>query len=153
MRNQNFIYKILSEAELEKISVEIKKQELRTSGEIKVSIKKGRGFFEKKKSIRDLAIREFHRLGMANTRARSGILFYLLLQDREFYILPDTGISDKIPQTFWDGLARETEKYFHDKNFFEGIIYVIQKCGNILTEHFPRKTDDTNEISDIIEIT
>ncbi len=152
MINKHFIYKILSEVELEKISEEIKRQELRTSGELKVSIKKGRNFFEKKKSIRELAIREFHRLGMANTRDRSGILFFLLLKDREFYILPDIGISEKLPQSFWDELANETEKSFREKEFFEGIVKVLKKCGDVLAEHFPRKPGDIDELSNIVEL-
>ncbi len=152
MINKNFIHKILSEVELEKISEEISSQEKRTSGELKVSIKQGRNFFERKKNIRELAIREFHRLGMTNTRDRSGILFFLLLNDREFYILPDVGISEKIPQSFWDELAREAENSFREKNFFEGIINVIRKCGNVLAELFPRKQDDFDELSNKVEI-
>lgn len=152
MISRNFIHQILSDVELEKISEEIKAQERKTSGELKVSIKKGRGFFEKKKSVRELAIREFHRLGMTNTRDRSGILFFLLLKDREFYILPDEGITKKIPQEFWDELARTTEKYFREKNFFEGIIEVIRKCGNVLSENFPPRQDDIDELSDKVEI-
>lgn len=152
MIRKNFIHQILSDVELEKISEEIKAQELKTSGELKVSIKKGRGFFEKKKSVRELAIREFHRLGMTNTRDRSGILFFLLLKDREFYILPDEGITKKIPQQFWDELARTTEKYFREKNFFEGIVEVIRKCGNVLSENFPPRQDDIDELSDKVEI-
>jgi uncharacterized membrane protein len=152
MINKHFIHKILSEVELEKISEEIKRQELRTSGELKVSIKKGRNFFEKKKSIRELAIREFHRLGMANTRDRSGILFFLLLKDREFYILPDIGISEKLPQSFWDELANETEKSFREKEFFEGIVKVLKKCGDVLAEHFPRKPGDIDEFSNKVEL-
>lgn len=152
MISKNFIHKILSEVELEKISEEIKSQELRTSGELKVSIKKGRSLFDKRKSIRELAIREFHRLGMTNTRDRSGILFFLLLNDREFYILPDIGISEKIPQTFWDELAKEAENSFREKNFFEGILKVLRKCGDVLAEHFPRKSDDMDELSNKVEI-
>lgn len=152
MISKNFIHKILSEVELEKISEEIKSQELRTSGELKVSIKKGRSLFDKRKSIRELAVREFHRLGMTNTRDRSGILFFLLLNDREFYILPDVGISEKIPQTFWDELAKEAENSFREKNFFEGILKVLRKCGDVLAEHFPRKSDDIDELSNKVEI-
>ncbi|MEJ5304503.1 MAG: TPM domain-containing protein [Ignavibacteria bacterium] len=152
MISKNFIHKILSEVELEKIAEEIKSQELRTSGELKVSIKKGRSLFDKRKSIRELAIREFHRLGMTNTRDRSGILFFLLLNDREFYILPDIGISEKIPQTFWDELAKEAENSFREKNFFEGILKVLRKCGDVLAEHFPRKSDDMDELSNKVEI-
>lgn len=152
MINKNFIHKILSEAELEKISEEISKQEQRTSGELKVSIKKGRNFFERKKDIRELAIREFHRLGMTNTRDRSGILFFLILNDREFYILPDVGISEKLPQSFWDELAKEAQNSFREKNFFEGILKVIKKCGDVLADKFPRKPDDVDELSNTIEI-
>lgn len=152
MISKNFIYSILSDVELEKISEEIKLQELKTSGELKVSIKKSRGFFDKKKSIRELAIREFHRLGLSNTIDRSGILFFLLLKDREFYILPDEGITKKLPQNFWDDLARSTEKYFREKNFFEGIIQIIRKCGEVLSEHFPRKINDIDELSNKVEI-
>lgn len=152
MISKHFIYKILSEVELEKISEEIKKQEKKTSGELKVSIKKSRGFFEKKKSIRELAIREFHRLGMTNTRGRSGILFFLLLKDREFYILPDSGITEKLPQNFWDEIAKTVEIYFRDKNFYEGIVFVVRKCGEILSQYFPVKPDDKDELSNEIEI-
>lgn len=152
MINKNFIHQILSEIELEKISEEIKTQEEKTSGELKVSIKKGRNFFHRKKPIRELAIREFHRLRMMNTRDRSGILFFLLLKDREFYILPDIGITEKLPQSFWDELAKSTEEYFRNKNFYEGIIYVIRKCGEVLSQHFPRKVDDIDELSNKVEI-
>ncbi|MGB9664515.1 MAG: TPM domain-containing protein [Ignavibacteria bacterium] len=152
MINKHFIHKILSEVELEKISEEIKRQEQKTSGELKVSIKKGRGFFEKKKSVRELAIREFQRLGMINTRDRSGILFFLLLKDREFYILPDIGISEKIQQSYWDEIAKEAENSFREKNFFEGIIKVLRKCGDALAKHYPRKPDDIDEISNKVEI-
>lgn len=152
MITKNFIHQILSDVELEKISEEIKAQETKTSGELKVSIKKGRNFFEKKKPIRELAIREFHRLGMMNTRDRSGILFFLLLKDREFYILPDEGITNKLPQNFWDELAKSTEEFFRNKNFYDGIVYVIRKCGQVLSEHFPRKPDDVDELSNKVEI-
>ncbi|MCX8056100.1 MAG: TPM domain-containing protein [Ignavibacteria bacterium] len=152
MIKKNFIHQILSEVELEKISDEIKAQEKRTSGELKVSIKKGRNFFERKKSIREIAIREFHRLGMINTKDRSGILFLLLLKDREFYILPDVGITEKLPQDFWNELAKLTEEYFRNKDFFGGIIHVIRKCGDVLSEHFPRKSDDVDELSNKVEI-
>lgn len=152
MIKRNFIHKILSEVELEKISEEIRIQEQKTSGELKVSIKKGKGFFEKKKSVRDLAIKEFYRLGINNTRDKSGILFFLLLNEKEFYILPDIGITEKLPQSFWDELAKSVEEYFRNKSFFEGIVYVIRKCGEVLSEHFPKKEDDVDELSNKVEI-
>lgn len=152
MANSKFIEKILSKEELEKIAIEIGNQEKTTSGEIRVSIKKQRSFFEKKKSLRDIAIKEFNRLKMFRTRDRNGILLLLLLKERQFYILPDYGISNVLPQSFWDNIARETEDFFRKEKFFDGIINMVQKCGKILSEHFPIKPDDTNELDNKVEI-
>lgn len=152
MFKRNFINEILSNVELEKISEEIKKQELKTSGELRVAIKEKRGFFDRKKSIRELAIKEFYRLGMDRTRERSGILFFILLKEKQFYILPDEGITKKLTQDFWDGLALEVQKFFKEKNFYEGIIFILRECGKVLEKHFPRKPDDINELSDSVAI-
>lgn len=152
MFKRNFINEILSNVELEKISEVIKQQELKTSGELRVAIKEKRNLFERKKSIRELAIKEFYRLGMDRTRERSGILFFILLKEKQFYILPDEGITKKLTQDFWDGLALEVQKFFKEKNFYEGIILVLRECGKVLEKHFPRKPDDINELSDSVAI-
>lgn len=152
MFKRNFINEILSNVELEKISEEIKQQELKTSGELRVAIKEKRNLFEQKKSIRELAIKEFYRLGMNRTRERSGILFFILLKEKQFYILPDEGITKKLTQDFWDGLALEVQKFFKEKNFYEGIIFILRECGKVLEKYFPRKPDDINELSDSVII-
>ncbi len=147
-----FIHEILSTVEMEKIAEEIKLLEERTAGEIRVSIKRKRKLFEKKASLRDLAIKEFFRLKMNNTSDRSGILLFLILSEKQFYILPDEGITKILNQSFWDELAVSTEKFFRDKNFLSGIINVIKECGTVLSQHFPRKSDDVNELDNRIEI-
>jgi len=148
----HFIHEILSAVEMEKIAEEIKLQEEKTAGEIRISIKRKKKLFEKKASLRDLAIKEFFRLKMNNTRDRSGILLFLILKDKQFYILPDEGITKVLDQNFWNELSNVTEKYFRNKNFFDGIIHVIRECGKVLSQHFPRKPDDVNELEDRIEI-
>ncbi len=152
MANKDFIYSILSSVELEKIVNVIQEIESKTSGEVRVSIKYKRNFFERKRNIRELAIKEFFKLGMNNTRDRCGILFFILLKDHEFYILPDEGITSKLNQEFWNNLARSLENYFQNKNFFEGIIFILHECGKVLAEYFPRKIDDENELSNTVEI-
>jgi len=148
----HFIHEILSAVEMEKIAEEIKLQEEKTAGEIRVSIKQKRKMFEKKSSLRNLAIKEFFRMKINNTLDRSGILLFLILKDKQFYILPDEGITKVLDQNFWNELSNVTEKYFRNKNFFDGIIHVIRECGKVLSQHFPRKPDDVNELEDRIEI-
>jgi len=108
--------------------------------------------FEKKSSLRNLAIKEIFRFKMSNTRNRSGILLFLILKDKQFYILPDEGITKVLDQNFWNELSNVTEKYFRNKNFYDGIIHVIRECGKVLSQHFPRKPDDVNELDDRVEV-
>lgn len=149
---QNFIHEILSAVEMEKIAEEIKLQEEKTAGELRVSIKYKRKLLEKKLSLRDLAVKEFFRLKMNRTKDQSGILFFLLLKEKQFYILPDSGITKLIEQSQWNNIAKKTEEYFRNGNFFEGIIHVIGECGELLSRHFPRKIDDVDEISNQVAI-
>ncbi|MCX8010709.1 MAG: TPM domain-containing protein [Ignavibacteria bacterium] len=149
---KNFIHKILSKEELDKISDKIKEAEKLTSGEIRVSIKNKRGLFNKSKSIRDLAVKEFFRLRINKTKQKNGILLFLLLSERQFYILPDEGISLYIEQTVWDSLAEETERYFKENQFCSGIVNVIEKCGKMLSQYFPIQIDDKNELSNKVEV-
>ena len=106
----------------------------------------------KKKSIHQLAVEEFHKLKMNNTRDKTGVLFFLLLEDKQFFILGDQGIHEKIGDLDWAKLRDEIQKHFQDGNFPAGIIWGIERAGKILTEHFPIKDDDTDELSNEVVI-
>jgi uncharacterized membrane protein len=118
-----------------------------TAGEIRVAIKEKVPFTKKKKSIRDLAADEFYNLGMANTRDKTGILIYILLSQRKFYILADSGINEKVEQITWDTIRDEMVSEFKLGHYLEGITTTLEKVGQILGKYFPIKADDTNELS------
>ena len=141
------IYKFLNDDELLRISNKIKVEEKKTAGEICVSIKEQRSFLQKKKSVEDLAREEFFKLGIDKTRDKTGIIIFLLLEARQFYILADEGINKKVPEKTWDAIKNEMQEYFIEGRFSMGIIHGVDRVGKILSEHFPIKPDDTNEIS------
>ena len=91
--NEKLIYHFFSDDDFLRISNKIKDSEKITSGEIRVSVRQNKNFTNKKKDIRKLAEEEFFKLNMHNTRDKPGILLYLLLTDRQFYILADEGIN------------------------------------------------------------
>jgi uncharacterized membrane protein len=142
------IYKFLNDDELLRISNKIKEEEKKTAGEICVSIKEHRSFLQKKKSLRILTEEEFLKLGIDKTRDKTGIIIFILLEAREFYILADEGINKKVAEKTWDKIKDEMQEHFIQGKFSEGIIYGVERVGKILSEHFPIKPDDTNEISD-----
>ncbi len=143
----SLIYKFLNDDELLRISNKIKAEEKITAGEICVSIKECRSLIQKNKPVRKLAEEEFFKLGIDKTRDKTGIIIFFLLEAREFYILADEGINKKVPEKTWDKIKDEMQSHFMEGNFSQGIIHGVERVGKILSEHFPIKSDDTNEIS------
>ncbi len=143
----SLFYEFLNDDELLRISHTIREMEKHTSGEIVVSIKERRGFFQKGVSAKRFAQKEFKRLGMKKTRDKTGILLFILLESREFYVLADDGIHSIVGDSAWEGIKETLLQYFTTGQFCNGIIAAVRDMGKILSPHFPIKPDDTNEIS------
>ncbi|MGE5437242.1 MAG: TPM domain-containing protein [Syntrophothermus sp.] len=147
---EKLIHKYFDDDELLRISNTIKKYEMQTSGEIAVSVKEHSSISEKKKSIEELAKQEFVKLGIHNTKDKTGILIFILLDKKQFHILADSGINEKVQQDTWDKIKDIIESKFREGSYAEGLIYGVEEVGKILAEHFPIKPDDVNELSNII---
>jgi uncharacterized membrane protein len=149
---ERLIYNYFSDDDFLRISNKIKESEKTTSGEIRVAVKDHKHLVDRKKSIRQLAEKEFYKLNMQATRDKTGILLYMLLKERQFYILADKGIHEKVSEETWLKIRDNIQERFKDGHFSEGILWGIEHVGKILTEHFPIKSDDTNEISNQVAI-
>ncbi len=143
-------YKFMDDDALLQLSQRIKEKEKSTSGEIVVSIKCKRDLLTRKSLLRDLAIREFRRLKLTETRDRTGVMIYLILKSREFYILADEGINSLVPENTWDNLKNEMVSFFKQGEFTNGLLHALDSIGEKLSAHFPIKPDDTNEISNMV---
>lgn len=146
------IYKYLSDDDFLLISDAISESEKTHSGEIRVSIKEKRSFIDFRKDIRSIALKEFRRLKMDKTRDKTGVILLILLKEKKFYILADEGINSKVEQNTWDKIAETLRENFIMGNFRDGIIETIKSIGKNLHNHFPIKEDDTNELSNKVEI-
>ena len=132
-----------------KIVGAIANAEQRTSGEIRVHVQKRVGATD----IRNLAERTFERLGMTKTALRNGVLLFIASEDRQFVILGDKGIDDKVPAGFWDEIAAKLTIRFKSGEFTDGIVDAIEAAGEHLGTFFPRSAEDVNELSDEIDVT
>ncbi len=150
--SKDFIYKYLSEDDLKAISLKIGEIEKTTSAELVITIKEKRSWREKFKSINQLAEKEFTNAGIKNTKSGTGILFFIIFNAKEFCILADKAINDKVSQSVWDKIAEELVNYFKAEKYREGILKVIDEAGKILSENCPISEDDRNELSDEIRI-
>ncbi|MBI5475321.1 MAG: TPM domain-containing protein [Ignavibacteriales bacterium] len=145
-----FYKKYLSKIELASLANVITEAESKTSGEIRVVMRQRRGWKDRKLSIHELAVKEFQQLGMQNTRDKTGVLILLLLSDRKFQIIADSGINSKVQAGRWNEIAVSMSGYFKEKKYFDGISESIKAVGEELSKYFPRKADDTNELSNEI---
>lgn len=147
-----FLQGILGEAELERIAETVRSVEQTTSGEIRVSIREKRHRADRKLSLMELALADFRRLGMHNTKEGTGVLLFILFSERKLQILADKGIYARLPQEGWDLLAIEIAAHFRSGNFADGICHGIRECGTLLAREFPHQPDDVDELPDDVSI-
>jgi uncharacterized membrane protein len=123
----------------------IKQAELNTSGEIRVH-------FETtcKIDVLDRAAQVFDALKMQKTALRNGVLFYLAIENKQFAILGDAGINQKVPENFWEQIKETMLTHFKKGDFAGGLEQGILMAGEQLKAHFNYKSDDKNELSDEI---
>ncbi|MBS1518663.1 MAG: TPM domain-containing protein [Bacteroidetes bacterium] len=149
---KNYIKKYLSDDDLDAIVKKISESEKKTSGEIRLSIKVKKGYREKEFTPREMALKEFTDLRMHETRDKTGVLIFILFEERKFEIIADSGINSRITEDEWNDLSGKLRDHFKAARYLEGIVYVIEKIGEKLSEEFPFKSDDTNELSDEVVI-
>jgi uncharacterized membrane protein len=149
---KHLIYHFVNDDELLRITNKIREYEKLTAGEICVSIKEHKTFLQRRKSVGELAKQEFARLGIGKTRDKTGILIYILLEERQFYILADSAINKKVTANIWHKIKDVMQEFFMQGTFAKGILYGVEETGKVLAEHFPVKPDDRNEIPDRVVI-
>ncbi len=139
--------KLLQAIDADKVKAAIVAAEKETSGEIRVSVSR---FFWG--SVFKAAQKAFRRLGMAATRERNGILFFIVPGRRRFAVIGDSGIHEKVGQKFWEGLSAALAERFRARDFTGGLVEAIGEAGRQLAAHFPYDAaTDVNELADDID--
>ena len=136
---------ILTEEQQRRIVDAIVRAEDCTSGEIRVHV-------EPKCKTNPVvrAVEVFNRLEMYDTEARNGVIIYLAYESRACAIIGDAGINEVIPEGFWDGILADMKAAFAAGNYTEGLIAAVEAVGSALSEFFPFRSDDVNELPDDI---
>ncbi|MCP4708848.1 MAG: TPM domain-containing protein [Planctomycetes bacterium] len=123
----------------------VREAESCTSGEIRVRIEKEAG-----SDPMAAARKAFESLGMRNTELHNGVLFVLALEDRQFIILGDDGIDQKVPDDFWDSVRDVVIDHFGKGQFGQGLAEGIKLAGEQLAQYFPCQKDDVDELPNAI---
>lgn len=129
------------------IEASIAKAELLTSGEVRFYVEDNL-----KGDVLDRAAQIFEHLNMHATEQRNGVLVYLAVGARQFAIIGDIGINNKVPVGFWDSVKETMQGHFKNGQLVEGVCAGILASGEKLAEHFPRLANDRNELSNQVVV-
>lgn len=107
----------------------------------------------KTRRVRRRAVSLFKASAERRTVGRTGILIYLSMGERRAEIVADEAIAGvTTPETWGEAMAALVTEVKAGRPG-DGIVAAIEKVGVVLTQHFPRSADDTNEIPDkLIEL-
>jgi putative membrane protein len=95
--------------------------------------------------LRSLAAFTGH--GLHYTRAHTGILIFASLLERRVVVLADRGINEKVQAGTWDEIVGIVTLGLRSGNACDAFCKAIERCAEILAQHFPRSPDDIDELA------
>lgn len=146
-RHPKWVRALLSEDDLAAIARAVTEAEGHTSAEIRVHLD-----HSCEGDALQRAIKVFERLGMHRTAARNGVLVYISLTDRKLAVIGDKDIHERVGEAYWHGLVAAVRERLRQQQSRDGLIAALADVGRELGRHFPRRSDDKNELSDDVSV-
>ncbi len=130
-----------------RIVAAIRNAEARSRGEIRVHVDNHRVG-----DPRPAALAIFDELEMGNTKEKNAVLIFIAPKTARFAVLGDTGIDENVGDDFWASVADEIEGAFRRGDYTTGIVRAVERVGDVLAAHFPRRPGDldVDELPDVI---
>jgi putative membrane protein len=100
--------------------------------------------------VEQAAAAAFYRRGIYDTAERTGILIYISVFEHRVRVIADKGISAKVEHHLWQEIVDTIITGIRQKRQGAAIADAVKRCGRILSQYFPIKSGDRNELSDSI---
>ncbi len=89
----------------------------------------------------------------AKTQGRTGVLLYLSLKEHRADIVADQAIAAKVSPEVWGDAMAALIDHVRAGRPGEGMAEAVRQMGVVLAEHFPRGSENPNELPDrLIEL-
>jgi putative membrane protein len=92
------------------------------------------------------AASQFLTRNMHTTRGRTGVLIFVSLLERFCEVVGDTEIAAKVSPATWQSIVDEMLPILHDERIGDGLVLGVRRCGEVLAQHFPPGTENSNEL-------
>lgn len=100
--------------------------------------------------VKEKATVSFIDQGLHETRDKTGILILISLFERRVQVLADSGINAKVPEHTWDEVVNIITAGLKKDEAAFAVCQAVERCGDLLQQHFPRKRDDEDELPNLI---
>jgi uncharacterized membrane protein len=138
----------LSQLDEAAVVTAIQHAESKTSGEIRVFVTTGNIGAD---DVIARAAKRFEKLGMTATQDRNAVLLYFAPRSHQFAVIGDKGVHEKFGDALWHQLASVIGDKLRAGRFTEAVVAGIGMAGELLAQHFPRRSDDRNELPNQVD--
>ena len=102
--------------------------------------------FIKRNNVHRAALEQFLAHGIHLTEGRTGVLIFASLSEHQAEIVADTSIYAKVDPAVWRDAIQTLLQGARAGDLTAGLIGAVEMSGRVLSEHFPRTANDTNEL-------
>ena len=88
------------------------------------------------------ARREFEQSGLQRHPSGNAALILVAPKARQFAVLGDRALHERVGDEFWNGIVAESRTYFERGAIAGGVIAAVARIGEALRTHFPRTAGD-----------
>jgi putative membrane protein len=100
----------------------------------------------RRRQLQEAAATLFLEEGVANTRARTGVLVYLSLLEKQVEVIADVGITQSVKPDVWGRCLFELRKIGPAADVAQSLLDGIQRLGEALSEDLPAGEDNPDEL-------
>ncbi len=94
------------------------------------------------------AMEQFALRGIGQAAGRPGVLIFVSLAERYARIEVDPAGASQVDVAEWQGAVDALVGHMRDGRIADGLIEAIDRCGRVLQTHFPRATENRDELPD-----
>ena len=94
----------------------------------------------------------FAALGMHRTAERNGVLIYLAVEDHKLAIVGDEGIHTIVGAQYWEHVRDLMLERLRTGAARDAVLMAVGDVGGVLRQHYGRRPDDTNELSNEVSV-
>lgn len=89
---------------------------------------------------------QFLAQGLQYTSARTGMMLFVALGERQAVLIADEGINAKVEQQVWEATVAELTKAAGEGHLADGLVAAVGQCGRLLAQHFPPEAQPLNQL-------